>query len=268
MNAVDATQQLKGLSVLVPRAEGRGETLAELLRAAGAAPVLRPIIAHAPPAAPHLLAEALARLEAGVYEWLLLTSARAVEAVADGLADRAPRLGTRVSLRIGAVGPATASACERLLGAAPAVVPETFEATALAAALGDVVGRRVLLPNADLARPALEEALSAAGAVVERVVAYRTVPAPGGAALLAALRTGELDALLFTSGSTARFFAAQVGPEGVGIARQLILVCIGASTAAACAEVGLEPVVVAERASEAALVAALASVVATKGVSR
>ena len=267
MKSVDKqpNQPLHGLRVLVPRAEGRGEGMAVRLRALGAEPLVRPMIAYAPPTDEASLADALARLEAGVYEWLLLTSARAVEVVAEQLGARAPHLGQRVSLKLGAVGPATAAACRALLHAEPAAVPERFLGVELAAAMGDATGRRVLLPNAEGARPDLEDQLRANGALVERVVAYRTVPAPGGPELAALLAEGALDALLFTSGSTARCFAELVGPAGVAVARSLIIACIGPSTAAVCHELGLEPAVVAAVSSEDGLVDALASYVAARG---
>jgi uroporphyrinogen-III synthase len=249
---------------LVTRAEGRADTLAARLRALGAEPLLRPTIAYGPPPDPAALAEALARLEAGVYEWLLLTSVTAVEAVAHGLGPSANQLGRRVSLRIGAVGPATAAACAELLGAEAAVVPERFLAQELAQALGDAAGRRVLLPNAAIARPELEQQLRAGGALVERVAAYSTLPAPGSAELGALLAEGRLDALLFTSGSTARGFAAQIGPTSMTAARSLIIACIGPSTAAACNELGLTPSVIAELQTEVGLVDALVRYVAAR----
>ncbi len=248
---------LRGLRVLVPRAAGRADALAARLEALGATPVLRPTIAYAPPEDPAPLAEAMNRLEAGMYEWLLLTSVTAVEVVARALGERAPLLAHRLSLKIGAVGPATAAACRELLGAEPAAVPERFLGAELVAALGDPAGRRVLLPNADIARPELEQRLRAAGALVDRVVAYRTVPAPGGEELADWLRAGAIDVLLFTSGSTARYFTLQVGAEGTEAARRCLVACIGPSTAETCRELGLPPTVVATVSTEEGLIEAL-----------
>lgn len=255
---------LQGLRVLVTRAAERADGLAGRLRALGAEPLVRPTIAYAPPDDQAALDEALGRLEAGVYEWLLLTSITAVEAVARGLEGHAPRLGGRVSLKIGAVGPATAAACRALLGVEAAAVPERFVGAELAQALGDPTGRRILLPNADLARPALEERLVAAGALVDRVVAYRTVPAPGGEELAALLGAGAIDAILFTSGSTARFFVRQVGEAGAAAARRTLIACIGPSTAEVCRELGLEPTLVADVSTEEGLVEALVSYVSRR----
>lgn len=249
---------LHGLRVLVTRAAGRSDGLAARLRELGAEPLLHPTIAHTPPDDPAAFDAAIGRLEAGVYEWLLLTSVTAVEAVATALEGRAPRLGGRVSLKIGAVGPATAAACRALLGVEAAVVPERFLAEELALAMGDPTGRRVLLPNADLARPALEARLRAGGALVDRVVAYKTVPAPGGDELAGLLAAGSLDAILFTSGSTAAYFVQQIGPEGLARANSAAIGCIGPSTAAACRELGLAVAFEAEVNTEEGLVQALA----------
>jgi uroporphyrinogen-III synthase len=257
---MDTALPLAAMRVLVTRPAGRGEALAARLRSLGAEPIVRPTIAYAPPDDAAALDDALGRLAAGVYEWLLLTSAHAVAVVAGGLGDLAPRLGQRVSLKIGAVGPATAAACRDLLRVEPAALPERFVGEALATAIGDPAGRRVLLPNAEDARPHLEERLRAAGALVERVVAYRTVPATEGADLAALLADGGLDALLFASGSAARCFAQLAGAEGLERARHLTVVCLGPVTAEACRALGLEPAAIADEATEDALVEALVKI--------
>ena len=63
-----ADKPLKGVRVLVPRGGKWGDGVAASLRSRGAAPVIAPLINFAPAETPELLAAALARLEAGVYE--------------------------------------------------------------------------------------------------------------------------------------------------------------------------------------------------------
>lgn len=254
-----ADRPLAGLRVLVTRPAGRADGLAEQLHALGAEPIIQPLIAYAPPDDPEALATALAHLEAGVYEWLVLTSVAAVEAVLAGLEGRA--LGGRVSLKIGAVGPATAAACQTLLGATTVAMPERFLGAELARALGDPAGRRVLLPVADRAGTELEDRLRAAGALVERVTAYRTVAAPLGAELAHGLVMGTIHAILFSSGSTVRSLVSQLSPEALIALRNVLLICIGPSTATVCRELGLEPTAIAEPHNEAGLVAALVKAV-------
>jgi len=249
---------LAGRTVVVTRAAAKAGALAERLHALGATPIVYPTIVHAPPADPTALDAALGRLAAGAYGWLVLTSRTAAEAVAARLGQS---LGaSQPRLRVAAVGPSTAAACRALLGVAPELVPERFLADELAAALGDLGGARALLPNADIARPELERRLRAAGADVERVVAYRTIPAPDdGLDMGALLAAGRVDAVTFTSGSTVRTFAAKVGPAGLAHLRRAVVACIGPSTAAACRELGLEPDVVAAVSTEEGLAEALAA---------
>jgi uroporphyrinogen-III synthase len=115
----------------------------------------------------------------------------------------------------------------------------------------------VLLLNSNLARPTLERLLRAAGAAVDRVVAYRTVPASGGVDLPAMLAAGEVDAITFASGSAARNFAARIGPETLEQARRAVIACIGPVTAQVARECGLPAAVVAREATEEGLVQAL-----------
>jgi uroporphyrinogen-III synthase len=74
---------------------------------------------------------------------------------------------------------------------------------------------------------------------------------------LEAALAGGLDAILFTSGSTARFFVEQLGAAGPAAVGAVAIVCIGPSTAEACRALGLAPAAVAEAATEEGLVAAL-----------
>jgi uroporphyrinogen-III synthase len=246
----NAVLPLQGLRVLVPRAAGKGDDLAERLRELGAEPLVRPLIAHAPPEDTAALDAALACLHAGAYTWLVVTSATTVEAIAERLTGSLPS-----ALRIAAVGPATAAACERLLQRTPDALPTRFVGADLPAVLGNLTAVPVLLPNADIADPALETALDEAGAIVERVVAYRTVPV-AAPELLHELACG-IDVLLFTSGSTARAFAAAAGGEGLDHARRSTIACIGPSTAAVCRELGIDPDLVAEVSTSEGLLDAL-----------
>lgn len=255
-------QPLLGWRVVITRSEEQADTLAERLQALGAEPVLYPTIMVVPPDDLHPLDDALQRLMAGAYDWLVLTSVNAVNAVHarlvhTGLLERIAADGHNLPWKLAAVGPTTTSACRDLLGVEPAIVPKKFVAESLAEAMGDMHGQRVLLANADIARPVLHESLQQAGAQVDRVVAYCTVPATGGVNLPPLLAQGSIHAITFTSGSTVRSFIKRIGADHLDYARQAVIVCIGPIAAESATKAGLPPTVVAATYTEAGMVAAL-----------
>ena len=115
------------------------------------------------------------------------------------------------------------------------IVPDAYLADALAAQLGAEPGERILLPQADVAGPALATALSRRGGQTTRVEAYRTVRGRGGVRLLPLLRDGRVDAVTLASASAARHLAGRLRAEGGGLRDlgRVAVVCIGPRTAAA-----------------------------------
>ena len=133
-----------------------------------------------------------------------------------------------------AIGPATATAL-RQRGVQVCLVPAEYRAEAILDEIGDVAGQTILLPRADIARPALAEGLRDKGAQVDEVPAYRTVPATPAPAAFDALRAG-VDVITFTSSSTVRNFVTQTAGLSYG---QPLIACIGPVTAATARELGL-----------------------------
>ncbi len=238
---------LVGRRIAITRPSGRSDTLAERLRSLGALPLVTPLIAYAPPADQRPLQQAIARLANGEYHWLVVTSRQTVQVLAEAVIPAATA--------IAAVGKATAADCRRVWGREPAVVPELELGAALPAAMGNLAGTRVLLPCADIAPPALAEALRAAGADVERVTAYCTVAGSGVDELRSALQAQVIDAIVLASGSAVRQLQPLCPPD-----RLPPLICIGPSTAAVCVELGMSVAAIADRPHDDALIAALEQV--------
>ena len=116
---------LAGKRVLVTRAAHQAGKLSDGLRALGATPVEVPVLEIRPPENLKALDEALLSLAA--YDWLILTSANTVRA----LAERAVSLGVGFTqptgLKVAAVGQSTAAAA-RDVGLQITFIPVTYVA--------------------------------------------------------------------------------------------------------------------------------------------
>lgn len=239
---------LAGKRLVNTRATHQAAELDALLRGRGAEPLPYPCIAIVPPEDTTPLDDALRAACEGEFDWLVLTSANAALAVTGRV--EALQLPSKKlkSMKVATVGPATAGAARDLLGVEVNLIPEQYVAEALAEALQPSLGTRILLPQSEIARPVLAQGLIAAGAAVAAVVAYRTVPGSGGADVPRLLSEGRVDAVTFTSPSTARNFVVRLVDEG-GTLDDLdgvCVACIGPVTAEAVREYGLHVGVVPE----------------------
>jgi uroporphyrinogen III methyltransferase/synthase len=245
------TRPLFGKRIVVTRARSQAASLSDRLSALGAQVVEMPAtrIENLDPAP---LRAAIAKLSE--YGWAMFTSQNAVRIFWDQL--RAASLDARAlaGVKIGAVGPATASALlDR--GLAVDVAPDRFVAEALIDALRgrrDVRGARVLYAAAEGARETLEEGLNELGAVVDRVMLYRsTADGEGATSLRERLLAGEIDLVTFTSASSVNAFVDAVGPDAAARVRA---VSIGPVTTGAARARGLNVVIEAAQSTIAGLV--------------
>lgn len=222
--------------VLITRAAGEGRSLADAIRRLGGEPWEVPVIAIAGPPDPAQVAAAAARVPE--YGWVVFTSRHGVERLVAAL--EAAGVGAQAlrGCRLVAVGPATARALEGE-GLAAVRVPESPDAAGVLRLLLQEVrpGDRVLVVRPLEAAMDLATPLRAAGAEVDEVVAYRTVPALPAGALAPALRERPVHYVTFTSGSTVRaLLDAAGGPEALQGVR---VACIGPRTAEAARRLGL-----------------------------
>jgi uroporphyrinogen III methyltransferase/synthase len=232
---------LFGQRVLITRPDDRSCEFADLLRELGAQPIVCPSIRIAPPEDPGPLRRAAAK--ASAYDWVVFNSANAVDAFWQALRSAGLDARALAGCRLAAIGPAT-SARLSTQGLGTNLIPEDYTSQALVEALkaaDDLRGRRVLCPRSDLAPEALLCELNAAGAEVEEVVAYRTLPDADGLARAAKLiARREVDWVTFTSASTVRCLLEAAGSGAVRSCGAR-LVSIGPATTQALRDVGLEP---------------------------
>ncbi|HKW23147.1 MAG TPA: uroporphyrinogen-III synthase [Ktedonobacterales bacterium] len=251
---------LAGRVVVVTRAEHQAAALEALLQSEGATVYRYPCLAIAPPDNPGPLDEALRAAVAGQFDWLALTSANAVDAVAQRMATLGLPSGSLTRLRVAAVGPSTARAAEEALGLRVEMVPESgYSALDMAEAFPDITGARIMLPLSALDNNEMIRALMRRGASVTGVTAYQPGTSHGGVDLPKLLANGAVDAITLTSGSTANNLMRRLQSEG-GDAQTLqgvCLACIGPSAAQAVEALGLRANVVASEHTLAGLVQAL-----------
>lgn len=235
---------LFGQRVVVTRARAQASRLSAQLRALGADPVEFPTIAINPPEDWAPLDAAIERLEQ--YGWVIFTSVNGVRFFWQRLERAGKDARSFANARLGAIGPATAGALQEH-GLKADLVPPKYVAEAILERIGPVDGERVLLPRADIARPALAEGLKSAGAQVDEITTYRT--GLGGAdkadELRRKLAESEIDVVTFTSSSTARNFVAALEPLP-DLPPSLTVACIGPITAGTARDLGLPVTIVAE----------------------
>jgi uroporphyrinogen III methyltransferase/synthase len=238
------TRPLFGRRVLVTRPRGQTVEFSTLLNAFGAQAIELPLLEILGALDPAALE--LAAASAGQYDWVVFTSANAVDAFMRALAARSQDARALGNARICAVGPATAArlAHYHLL---VDLVPAEFNAEAAFAALetqGELAGRRILLPKGDIGRDVLAERLSASGATVTEVTAYRTVAREtlrdDEPDIYRMLLDGTLDCVTFTSGSAVRTFVALFGVEAsADLLRHTVVASIGPVTTQVATSLGV-----------------------------
>ena len=246
---------LLGRRVLVTRTRNQAGLLSRHLAELGAIPIEVPTIDVRPPHDYAELDNALA--EVSGFDWIVFASANAVRAVYDRLVATGRDSRSLHSVRVAAIGPATADAISEC-GIVADLVPETATSKGLTDALAreHIHGSRILLPRADIATQDIPERLIALGAVVKQVTAYRTVIPEGSKGQAAEALQSDIDVATFTSSSTVRNLLGLLenGADSLAGAK---IACIGPTTASTAGSFGLKVDIVAKTPTIAGLVEAL-----------
>jgi uroporphyrinogen-III synthase len=222
---------LHGRRILVTRAREDAERWAQALTRLGAAPVVFPCLVSEP-VGDAATAEAL-RAGMAAATWLVVTSARAAEALARLLAGPLPE-----HARVAAVGPATARAAIEHLGRVD-LVASASTSEALGAELAALLryapssARRVLVAGAAGGRQDAEMELTAAGITTRRVDVYRTAPVPPLARKRELAADGVDDVLLASPSAVTGLVNCAVLPKEARV------ITIGPTTSAAATAAGL-----------------------------
>jgi uroporphyrinogen III methyltransferase/synthase len=199
------SRPLFGQRVLVTRPAHQAAGMVRKLEHLGAVVKRMPVVEIREPADLAPLDRALGQLRRGEWDWLVFTSANGVHALLrrlDALGRDLRDLG-RVSFAT--IGPKTAEALREYRLRADVVPESAYSSEGLAEALAPhVAGRRVLLARANRGRDLLRRQLAEV-ATVEQVTVYDQVDvAEPDAAVLDALRRGEIRYVTLPSSNIAR----------------------------------------------------------------
>jgi uroporphyrinogen III methyltransferase/synthase len=251
---------LFGRRIVVTRATDQASELTERIEAAGGEAVQCPTIRVQP--LPHPDLSGFSR----PYNWVVFTSTNGVYCLASALRETGRDFRMLGSARIAAIGSETARAVQAA-GLWVDFAPSRFVAEQVIAEFPEpVAGTRILLPRAREAREILPELWRAAGAEVEILPVYETVPEVSQSASRL-LEAGTIDAITFTASSTVRnfsdFYPAPLFTERLSHVR---IVCIGPATAATAQELGFPIHAIAEPHTINGLVVALERLFAAEPV--
>jgi len=236
--------------ILVTRPRVQADSFADGLKTAGFEPIYFPVIEIHSIEDNSKLDQALKNINK--YDWIVFTSVNGVEFVFEKLKQFSP------IPRVAAIGPRTAEAL-KARGVTPDFVPEEYVAEAILPGLGDLHGKWVLLPRAEIARKELPEAILKAGGIAHEIVVYQTLPAEVDMDGLNALKSG-VDVITFTSASTVENFVAMMRQnklDPVNLPNNPLFACIGPITEQAAREEGLVNLVVAKEYTTEGLIEAI-----------
>jgi len=226
---------LFGRRIAVTRTRQQAGELVLKLRELGADAFELPTIRIEPPKDKRAFYEVVAYAHG--YDWIVFTSPNGVDFFFTAFYELYRDARELGAPKIAAIGPATAARVEHFRFQVD-LQPAKYVAEAVVAAFkenGSVENLKILLARAEEAREILPVELEKLGAIVDEVVAYRTVPetedVSGG---MARFREQGADLITFTSSSTAKNFHQLNLPQPAG----LKTASIGPVTSATMKELG------------------------------
>ena len=252
---------LAGKTVLVTRATSQASEFGQMLQAKGASVIDLPALEIREPASWQAMDEAIAQLDR--FDWLILTSANAIDFFLDRLIQQGKDFRSLSSLKIAVVGRKT----NRFLnqrGLVADFTPPEFVADSLIEHFPeDPKKLNLLFPRVESGgRDVLVKEMTAKGASVTEVSAYESAcpeHIPPAAAL--ALENGEVDAVTFGSSKTVRHFAQLMektfGAQWLDLIENVAIASIGPQTSRDCRELFGKVTIEAEEYTLPGLVAGL-----------
>jgi uroporphyrinogen III methyltransferase/synthase len=234
------TKSLSAHTVLVTRSVEQSPTFSNLLIEQGAKVVEMPTLEIFPPSDWCGLDQAIAQIQ--TYDWLVLTSANAVNYFFNRLILQGQDLRTLANCKIAVVGKKTAKFL-KARGFTPDFTPPEFVADSLIDHFPtSIAGLKVLFPRVESGgRDVLVKSFIAAGAIVNEVAAYQSgCPTMADPMVIAALKSGKITIVTFASSKTVQHFyqlvQSSIGSDLTAILKNICIASIGPQTSKTCQE--------------------------------
>lgn len=231
---------LAGKTILVTRSSGQASQFGQMLRDKGASVIDLPALEIRAPVTWEPVDAAIAHLNQ--FDWLILTSANAVNFFLDRLLHQGKDLRALARLKIAVVGKKTASFLKQR-GLTADFTPPAFVADSLIAHFPEnPAGLKLLFPRVESGgREVLVKEMTAAGAMVTEVAAYESAcPDSIPPAARLAIEDRSINAVTFASSKTVRHFArlmAQTfGDRWLELLAGVAIASIGPQTSKDCRE--------------------------------
>jgi len=249
---------LQDMRVLVTRPKDQAEELLQRLDELGARSVAIEAISVAPPPSWVLVDKAIRDLDG--IDWVVFTSVNGVRFFTERLKTLGVPVEKLAQACLAAVGPATGRALAEVCRE-PDAMPESFLTDAVVEVLGNVEGKSVLLPRADIASKKMARELTGRGARVIELAVYQ-VRESDDQNLVEKLRCLEPeqrpDCITLTSPSSARGIHKLLRrAELEHWFSDIPLICIGPVTAQEVEALGVRPAQVASTFTTEGLIEAL-----------
>ncbi len=231
---------LNNKTVLVTRSAGQSSNFADLLRAEGANVVEMPALEIIPPSSWKLLDNAITQI--ADFNWLILTSANAVEYFFERLNNLGKDVRVLGNLKIAVVGKKTAAILKKY-NLKPDFIPPNFVADSLVENFPDnLVNQKILFPRVETGgRDVLVKELTEGGAEVIEVAAYESgCPNKIDPQAWDYLQKGKIDIVTFASSKTVKNFLTLITSQGDINLKYLLanikVASIGPQTSKTCEE--------------------------------
>lgn len=251
---------LFGRTVLVTRSRKQASSAVKSLRSLGASCIELPTIRIEPPHSFEGLDKSVNDISG--FDWIVFTSVNGVDNFISRLLNAGLDSRALFGKKIGSIGPATTARLKEH-GLVADFQPAKYESAAIVKELKEkfkLKGKKILLPRADIAPPALAESLSDLGADVHNVTAYRTLKIEDKREDIRRMIEEGIDCMMFSSSSTVQnFFDWYGSDEFKKLKKKPVIASIGPITTATIEENGFKPEIISRQATIPSMIEGIAS---------